>query len=179
MVAISMVWLWMYEPAAGVINEAMKLIGLPKQDWLFDPRLALGGVVVMSVWKYIGYNMVIYLAGLQAIPTYLYDAAAIDGANVFQKFFKITWPMLRPVTFFLFVTGLIMNFNVFEQVLIMTDGGPQNTTTTIVHQIYIRAFSHFFLGYASAMAFVVVIIIALITMLNFKYGNQGVDVSVN
>jgi ABC-type sugar transport system permease subunit len=135
-------------------------------------------IILMSIWKYLGYNMIIYLAGLQTIPGYLYEAATIDGASGVQKFFKITLPMLRPVTFFLFVTGLINNFNVFEQVIIMTQGGPQNSTTTLVHQIYTRAFYDFFMGYASAMAFVAVLIIAMITLVNFRYGNQGVDLDI-
>ena len=178
MVAISMVWLWMYEPAAGIINHFMTLLGLNKQNWLHDPALALPCIVIMSVWKFLGYYMVIYLAGLQAIPDYLYEAAIIDGASEVQKFRLITFPMLRPVTFFLFVTGLILNFNVFEQVLIMTNGGPQNATTTVVHQIYIRAFFQFLLGYGSALAFFVVVIIAVITTLNFKYGSKGIDVGI-
>jgi ABC-type sugar transport system permease subunit len=178
MVAISMVWLWMYEPASGVINHIMTILGLPKQNWLHDPALAMPCIIGMSVWKFLGYYMVIYLAGLQAIPAYLYEAATIDGANYLQKFRKITFPMLKPVTFFLFVTGLIMNFNVFEQVLIMTNGGPQNTTTTVVHQIYIRAFFQFLLGYGSALAFFIVIIIAIITMINFRYGSRGVDIGL-
>ncbi len=135
-------------------------------------------VATMGVWKYIGYNMVIFLAGLQTIPTHLYESATIDGAKILQKFFHITLPMLRPVTFFLFVTGLINNFNVFEQVLIMTQGGPLNATTTLVHQVYLRAFYDFFMGYGSAMAFVAVVVIAFVTFLNFRFGSRGVDIEL-
>jgi ABC-type sugar transport system permease subunit len=178
MAAVAMVWLWMYEPAQGAFNRVLTLVGIPKLNWLHDAKTALPSLIVMSVWKYLGYNMVIYLAGLQTIPEYLYEAATIDGANSVQKFLRITVPMLRPVTFFLFVTGLINNFNVFEQVIIMTDGGPLNSTTTIVHQVYIRAFYDFFMGYASAMAFVSVIIIGAITFFNFRLGSRGVDLEV-
>ena len=178
MVAASMVWIWMYEPSQGIFNIFLAGIGIPKLAFLHNAQWALFSIILMSVWKYLGYNMVIYLAGLQTIPAYLYEAATIDGATPTQQFSKITLPMLRPVTFFLFVTGLINNFNVFEQVIIMTQGGPQNSTTTIVHQVYIRAFFDFFMGYASAMAFVAVVIVALITLFNFKYGSQGVDLDV-
>jgi len=175
MVSMSMVWLWLYEPSQGVFNQILSSAGFPKILWLHDVSTALPSIIVMSIWKFLGYYIIIYLAGLQGIPNYLYEAATIDGATTIQKFFKITFPMLKPVTFFLFVTGLINNFNVFEQILIMTDGGPMNSTTTIVHQVYARAFFDFLLGYASAIAFVGVIIIAIITFLNFKYGNQGAD----
>ncbi len=178
MVAASMVWIWMYEPSQGIFNHFLAALGIPKISFLHNAQWALPSIILMSIWKYLGYNMIIYLAGLQTIPGYLYEAATIDGASGVQKFFKITLPMLRPVTFFLFVTGLINNFNVFEQVIIMTHGGPQNSTTTLVHQIYTRAFYDFFMGYASAMAFVAVLIIAMITLLNFRYGNQGVDLDV-
>ena len=178
MVAISMVWLWMFEPAAGIFNHVLHAAGLPKQNWLHDVRLALPCIIGVSVWKLLGYNMVIYLAGLQGIPDYLYEAATIDGAGVLAKFRYVTLPMLRPVTFFLFVTGLILNFNVFEQVLIMTNGGPLNSTTTVVHQVYVRAFNEFLLGYAAAMSFFVVLIIAVVTIVNFRYGSQGADLDV-
>ena len=178
MVAASMIWLWMFEPSQGAINDFLSNFGVKRIEWMYDVRYALPGLIIMGIWKNLGYNMVIYLAGLQTIPVYLYEAATIDGATPLQKFFKITLPMLAPVTFFLFVTGLIFNFNVFEQVLIMTNGGPLNSTTTIVHQVYTRAFFQFLMGYASAMAVFAVLIIAAITLANFRYGNQGVDLDV-
>lgn len=178
MVAVAMVWLWMYEPSQGTFNRILTMFGIPKVAWLHEADTALASLIIMGVWKYIGYNMVIFLAGLQTIPIHLYESATIDGASVLQKFFHITLPMLRPVTFFLFVTGLINNFNVFEQVIIMTQGGPLNATTTLVHQVYLRAFYDFFMGYASAMAFVAVVIIAFITFLNFRFGSRGVDIEL-
>jgi len=175
MVAVSMVWLWMYEPSHGIFNVLLDSLGLPKIKWLYDTKFALLSIIIMSVWKFIGYNMVIYLAGLQGIPRDLYESASVDGAGVWRKFRHITLPMLKPVTFFLVVTGLINNFNVFEQIQILTNGGPMNATTTIVHQIYNRAFNEFQLGYAASMAIVLLGIIALITVTNFKYGNQTYD----
>jgi ABC-type sugar transport system permease subunit len=178
MVAVSMVWFWMYEPSHGVVNKMLGLFGIQGKLWLYDANWALPAIIIMSVWKYIGYYMVIYLAGLQSIPGYLYEAATVDGASAAQKFFRITVPMLRPVTFFLFVTGMINNFNVFEQVRILTDGGPMNSTTTVVHQIYTRAFTDFLMGYASSQAFLVLTVVAFLTLIFFKYGQKGVETEV-
>jgi ABC-type sugar transport system permease subunit len=122
--------------------------------------------------------MTIYLAGLQGIPPELYEAATIDGAGSVKRFFNITVPMLRPVTFFLFITGMIQNFNMFEQIQIMTLGGPVNTTSTVVHQIYNRAFESMLFGYAAAQSVILLLIIAIVTLINFKYGQKGVDTSL-
>ncbi|UCF98538.1 MAG: sugar ABC transporter permease [Spirochaetaceae bacterium] len=178
MVAVSMIWFWIYEPSHGILNKLLALFGIGGQNWLYDVTWALPSIIVMSVWKYMGYYMVIYLAGLQGIPVYLYEAAKIDGTNAIQRFINITLPMLRPVTFFLFVTGVINNFNVFEQVLILTNGGPMNSTTTVVHQIYIRAFTDFLMGYAAAQAFFVLIVVTLLTLLFFRHGSRAVDLEV-
>ena len=178
MVAVSMVWLWIYDPILGFLNNLFRLVGLPPQKWLFDVHLALPSIIVMSIWKFIGYNMIIYLAGMQSIPGSLYEAAEIDGASGIQKFFRITVPMLRPITFFLFIIACIRSFNVFEQVNVMTDGGPMGATTTIVHQIYERAFATFEMGYACSMAVFVLIVTLTFTVLNLKYGNKGTDTSV-
>ena len=175
MVAAAMIWLWMFEPSNGIFSRALKIFGFPGQKWLFDPATALGTIIVVSIWKALGYYMVVYIAGLQSIPQYLYEAAKIDGASAWRRFWNITFPMLNPITFFLFVTGFINNFRVFEQVQIMTNGGPMNATTTIVHQIYNRAFNEMALGYAAAEAVLLLIIVFAITMLNFRYGNQGND----
>lgn len=176
MVAVSMIWFWIYEPSHGILNKLLAVFGIEGQNWLYDVKWALPAIIVMSIWKYMGYYMVIYLAGLQGIPAYLYEAAKIDGANAVRRFFHITLPMLKPITFFLFVTGIINNFNVFEQVLILTNGGPMNSTTTVVHQIYTRAFTDFLMGYAAAQAFFVLVIITLLTLVFFKYGSRTVDI---
>lgn len=178
MVAVSMIWIWMLEPSQGTFNRFLSMLGLQKINWLDDTTWAMPSIIVMAVWKNMGYYIVIFLAGLQTIPDYLLEAATIDGASKLQKFFRITIPLLRPITFFLFITGLINNFNVFEQVLVMTDGGPSNSTTTIVHQIYLRAFTEFVLGYASAIACVAMAIVLIITLINFGYGSKRTDVGV-
>lgn len=179
MVAISMVWLWIYDPNLGILNKVLVAFGISPQRWLFDTDLALPSIMIMSIWKFIGYNMIIYLAGLQNIPKSLYEAAVVDGASGIQQFFKITVPMLRPVTFFLFVIASIKSFNGFEQVNVLTDGGPMNATTTIVHQIYERAFRDFQMGYASSMAVFLLVVTLIFTLLNFRFGNQGTDTGIN
>lgn len=173
MVAASTIWYWIYDPAKGLLNTAFNMVGLASKNWLFDTRMALGCIIVMTIWKTIGYNMIIYIAALQGIPAELYEAARIDGVTVVRKFFDITLPMLSPTTFFLFVMSCIGSFNVFEQVNIMTDGGPSNSTTTIVHQIYQNAFLQFDMGYACSMTVVLIFITMMITILNFRYGNRN------
>ena len=175
MVSVSMLWLWIYEPATGVLNQTTKSLGLPATRWLYDQDLALTSLIVMGVWKMTGYNMVIYLAGLQQIPAHLYEAADIDGASALSKFVRITVPLVQPTTFFLFVINTIQSFSVFEQVNIMTEGGPNNATTTIVHQLYTRGFEEFQMGYASSMGVFLLGLIFVLTVLNFRYGRQGYD----
>lgn len=179
MVCISMVWLWVFDPTFGVLNMILKALGFSTKQWLQDPDMAMFCIILMSIWKSCGYSMVIFLSGLTSIPDSLYEAASLDGANAIRKFWHITWPMLRPTTFFLLVTGIVNSFSVFEQVNIMTGGGPLKRTTTIVHQIYRRGFLEFKMGYASAMSVVLLAFSILITALVFKYGSGGQDVDVS
>jgi len=185
LVAISMVWMWLYDPTYGLLNYGLELIAraataltgrqmmIPPQTWLADPGQAMAAIVVMSIWRGLGYNMVIYLAGLQGIPEHLYEAAIIDGATAWQRFKAITWPLLRPATAFIFVVSVIGSSQVFAQVYVMTNGGPNNATTTIVHQIFQNAFSFMKMGYASAMAFVLFGIIFLLSLLNLRLLRGG------
>ncbi len=168
MVAVSIVWLYMYNPQVGLFNTILRKFGIPNQAWLFNPKLALPSLMLMGVWKNLGVNMIIYLAALQGIPRMYIEAAELDGATGWQVFWKVTWPLLSPATFFIIVTNLIGTIQVFDQIYVMTNGGPANATTTAVHQIYLRAFQQFHMGYASAMAFCLSIIIFALTALNFK-----------
>jgi ABC-type sugar transport systems, permease components len=179
MVCISMVWLWIYDPTFGVLNIILKAFGASTKQWLQDPKMAMFCIILMSIWKSCGYSMVIFLSGLTSIPDSLYEAASLDGGTALQKFWHITWPMLRPTTFFLLVTGVVNSFSVFEQVNIMTGGGPLKKTTTIVHQIYRRGFLEFKMGYASAMSVVLLLFSMLITFFIFKYGSGGQDIDVS
>lgn len=178
MISAALVWLWIFDPAHGFLNQFLKLFGLTPQRWLFDLKYALASLTVMGIWKILGYVIVIYLSGLQNIPHELYEAAEIDGAGEVRKFWKITVPMLTPTTFFVFVMLVIQSFNAFDQIKVMTDGGPMNATTTVVHQIYQRAFMFYDMGSASAMTAILVVITATLSLLNFRYGNQGADISL-
>ncbi len=168
MVAVAMIWIQLFDPLYGVVSTALESIGLKGIDWLGDPNLAMPSVILVSVWKVIGWNMLIYLAGLQGIPDSLKEAAAIDGASPWQSFWRITLPLLQPTTFFIFVTSLIGAFQVFDQVYVMTGGGPANATTTLVHQIYNAAFKALDMGYAAAMSFVLFGIILVVSLLSTR-----------
>ncbi len=168
MVAVAMIWIQLFDPLYGLISNALESIGITGVDWLGDPHLAMPTVVAVSVWKSIGWTMLIYLAGLQGIPDSLKDAAAIDGASGWQSFWKISLPLLRPTTFFIFVTSLIGAFQVFDQVYVMTGGGPANATTTLVHQIYNAAFKALDMGYAAAMSFVLFGIILAVSLVSIR-----------
>ena len=178
MVSIAIIWMWIFDPSRGILNQLMKWVGLPQRRWLFDVKLALPSLIVMGIWKLIGYNMIIYLAGLQTIPRYLYESAEIDGASKLRQFFNITIPMLKPTTFFLFVISVIQSFNAFDQIKVMTDGGPMNSTTTVVHQAYQQGFTLYEMGYSAAITIFLILITLGLTLLNFKYGKQGTDVSL-
>ena len=173
MVAVSMIWLLIYDPAYGHANFFLKALGITPLKWLQNPDTALISIIIMSIWKGIGYNMIINLAGLQNIPRSFYEVAQLDGANYAQKTWYIILPMMRPTTFFLLVTGMIGSFNVFEQVNIMTGGGPANATTTIIHQVYLNGFTYFNMGYASAQSVMLIIIVLIVTMVNFKINSQS------
>jgi multiple sugar transport system permease protein len=168
MVAVSMIWIQLFDPLYGVLSNALEAVGVRGINWLGDPNLAMPSIVAVSVWKVIGWNMLIYLAGLQGIPEYLKEAAAIDGANRWQSFSKITLPLLQPTTFFIFVTSLIGAFQVFDQVYVMTGGGPANATTTLVHQIYNAAFKSLDMGYAASMSFVLFAMILVVSLFSFR-----------
>jgi ABC-type sugar transport system permease subunit len=172
LVAVSMVWLFLYEPGSGILNKLLGAVGLPRSDWLFDEKLALPCLIAMNVWKNMGYVMILYLAALQSVPQSLTDAARVDGAGFFRRTWHVALPSIRPVSYFLLATLSIECFKTFDQVRIMTNGGPVDATTTITHQIYIRAFSEFKMGYASAMSVVLFAIVLAITLLSLRFGGQ-------
>ena len=165
MVAVSMLWKWLLSTNHGLVNYFIGLIGLPPVNWLLDPRWAMPGLILMSIWKGTGFNMVIFLAGLQGIPRVYYEVADIDGANWWHKFRHVTLPLLSPATFFIIITTMIHSFQIFQQAYIMTEGGPQESTTTIVYYVYKNAFEWFHMGYACAQAVLLLIILILATYL--------------
>ena len=167
-VAVSLIWLLLYDPSVGVLNYLLQLVGLPRSEWLQSPQTSLLSIIVFTVWKNIGYNMVIYLAGLQGIPDHLYEAAEIDGAGNWDKFWSVTVPLLQPTTFFVVVVWFIGALQMFIQVLILTQGGPLDSAITVVYLVYSNAFEYLKMGYAAAMSFVLFIFIGPITYLNTR-----------
>lgn len=172
-VASAMLWLWIFNPEFGLANALLDKLGLPKQLWLLDPNWAKPAFIFMSLWG-VGGTMVIFLAGLQGVPAELYEAASIDGASTLQRFRRITLPMLTPVIFFNLLIGLIDSFQIFSSAYIMTDGGPQNRTLFYVLYLYRNGFKYFQMGYASALAWVLFLIVLLVTLLQFRLSKRWV-----
>lgn len=165
-VAVGAVWRVIYNPNFGLLNSALGLFGLPAQRWLSDPNLALPAVTAVAIWKGLGYDIVIFLAGLQGISPVYYEAATVDGASAWQRFRHITWPLLSPVTFFVLVIGIINSFKVFSLIHVMTPkGGPLNSTEVLVFYIYRLAFQEFKFGLAAAVAFILFAIVLGITII--------------
>jgi multiple sugar transport system permease protein len=180
MIAVALMWRWMYNPTSGILNYVLNnlfsLFGLPwtAPDWLQSRTWAMPAIILMSVWKGLGYNMVLYLAGLQGIPRHLYEAAEIDGASGWHKFRHITLPLLTPTTFFIVIISIIGSFQVFEQAYIMTQGGPARATVTSVYYIYENGFQWYRMGYASAVAWVLFALIMLVTLIQWRYQDRWV-----
>jgi multiple sugar transport system permease protein len=168
-VAISLVWRWMFQPDVGLFNNLLGRIGVSPQPWLSSPAAALPSLMLMSTWMYAGYMMVIFLAGLQSIPETLYESARMDGAGAWQRFRRITLPLLRPTLLFILVTMVIFMFQVFTAVYVMTEGGPLHATDVVVYHIYRTAWEYLRMGYASAMAWVLFALVFLVTLLQFRW----------
>lgn len=168
-VAVSVVWITLLDPNVGVLNWLLGLVGLPPVNWLGDPMWAMPALVIITIWKGLGFTMVIWLAGMQAIPRELYDAAKVDGANAVQSFRYLTVPLLAPTTAFLLITGIIASFQVFTPVYVMTKGGPLDSTDVVVYRIFERAFDELKMGYASALAWVLFAVIFALTAIQFWF----------
>jgi len=167
-VAVAFVWIWLYIPHDGLVNSALSVVGIQGPAWLISDTWAMPALIAMSVWKGFGFGMVVFLAGLQAIPQQLYEAATIDGTGPWQRFRHVTLPMLSPSVFFVMVTSVIASFQVFDQALIMTEGGPGSSTTTLVMYIYRTAFQNYDQGYAAAESLVLFGFIVVITAVQFR-----------
>ena len=176
--AVAIVWNFIYHPDFGLLNKILDIFSINAQTWLQDPFWAMPCIIFMSVWKGLGYNVIIFLAGLQNIPKHLYEAARIDGASRWQQFRHITWPLLSPTTFFIFTISVIGSFQVFSQVYMMTPrGGPLKSTMVVVYYLYRKAFEQFEFGYALSMAFVLFMIIFACTLFNKLYLEKKVHYS--
>lgn len=178
-VALYMLWRWIYNPEFGLLNTLIRAVSgdlLNGPKWLESVAWAKPALILMSIWTNMGgYNMVLYLAGLQGIHPDLYEAAEIDGANGWQKFWNVTWPMLSPTTFFIFVMSVIGGFQGgFEAAYVMTGGGPAGSTTTIDYYIFNNAYVWFKMGYAASIAWVLFALIFMVTIFNWKFGGKVV-----
>jgi multiple sugar transport system permease protein len=168
LVAVAIVWRYLYHTRYGLFNYGLGKIGLGPIDWLGDPHWAMPAIILMAVWKSFGYNMLIFIAGLQAIPEELYDAAQIDGASPWKQFWAITLPMLAPTLVFISVITMIGYFQLFAEPYVMTQGGPLRSTTSVVLLMYEEGFRWWRMGYAAAIAFVLFIVILIATLLQFR-----------
>jgi ABC-type sugar transport system permease subunit len=176
-VAIAMVWQWMYNPEFGIINYLLGKINIGPFPWLTSPDTALLSLMLMGIWINMGYQMVIFLAGLQGIPIHLYEAAMIDGANRWKTFWYVTLPLLRPTTFFILVTSIIGSFQVFSSIYVMTGGGPARSTDVVVYYIYRNAWDYMKMGYSAAASWILFLIILFVTYLQFKYLKKDISYS--
>jgi len=175
LVAVALVWQWMYHADFGLLNYLGALVGLPPVDWLGNPRTALVAVMIVSIWVQVGYQMIVFLAGLHGIPPDYLDAARVDGANRWQRFWRVTFPLLRPVTLFVLVTGVITSFQVFTLIYVLTDGGPLHATDVLVYRIYQMAWEFLQFGGASALALMLFALLFGVTWLQFRLLGKRVD----
>jgi multiple sugar transport system permease protein len=173
LVAVAVVWRYLYHPRFGIINYLLSQIGIQGVDWLGDPHWAMPALILLAIWKNFGYQMMIFLAGLQAIPDYLYEAARIDGAGWWRQFFHVTLPQLAPTTFFVTIMTIIGYFQFFAEPYVMTQGGPLNATLSIVLYLYQQGFRWWRMGYASAIAFILFIIVFFFAMIQLSLRKRG------
>lgn len=173
-VAISLVWFQFYAPERGVINRVLAVVGIEGPAWLSDSTWAMPAVILVAAWQGVGYPMVILIAGLQGIPTTLYEAATVDGASGWGRFYKITLPLLSPSLFFVLLTQIITSFQVFGIIFVMTSGGPANATNVIIYYLYQNAFAFGRLGYASAMAWSLFLMVAIFAFIQWRLQKKWV-----
>ena len=163
-VAAATIFKWVYAKQAGPLNQLVGLFGIPRQDWIFDETLVLPSLIVLAIWHRVPLNIIFYLAALQGVDRTLYEAARIDGANRWQQFRFVTWPLVTPTTFFvLIITTIALLVGAFDQISVMTNGGPLDASNVLVFNIYRTAFVYFQMGYASAMAYILFLVILAFT----------------
>ena len=165
MVVIAIVWQWIFDPNIGILNNVLRL----HINWLYDTHYAMLALIIVSVWKLIGYNMIIFLSSLSGISQSLFEAAKIDGANSLQVFKNVTVPMLSPAIFFVVIITAISSFQVFDLIFLMTEGGPLDSTNVLVYAVYQNAFEYFNIGKASAIAYVLFVIVLVLTLIQWNF----------
>lgn len=176
-VAVALLWKWIFNPEFGIANAILNFFGLPGLQWLNSPTWAMPALIIMSLWG-VGGGMLIYLAGLQGIPRQLYEAAELDGAGSWACFVNITLPMLTPTLFFQLITGIIGSFQIFTQAFVMTNGGPVNATLFYVLYLYRNAFQWWKMGYASALAWFLFVVILILTLIQFRLSKRWVHYDI-
>lgn len=172
-VVVGLLWLWLMDPNIGIINEALRALGLGTVPFLSLPSTAMASVALINIWQYVGYTALLLFAGLQAIPGSVYEAASIDGATEGQMFWKVTIPLLRPVLVFVLVTSIIGSFQIFDTVAITTKGGPINATKVINYYIYEQAFTRFNMGYATAISMILFLILVFVSLVQMRLMRAG------
>ncbi len=173
LVAVSILWRFIYHPRFGILNYVLSLIGIHGVDWLGDPHWAMPAIILMAVWKNFGYNMIIFIAGLQNIPEDLYEAADIEGASAWRQFKDITLPMLAPTTLFVGIITMIGYFQLFAEPYVMTQGGPLNSTLSIVLYMYQEGFRWWNMGYSAALAFILFFIILVVSLIQLRLQRES------
>jgi multiple sugar transport system permease protein len=163
-VAVALLWMWIFNPKFGLLNYLLALIGISGPAWLYDPNWAMPAIILTSIWKDTGFFMIMFLAGLQSIPDIYYEAAKIDGAGNVNRFYRITLPLLTPTAFFAMIIALINSFQVFDQVWIMTQGGPAGSTSVVVEQIVRNAFDYSRMGYAATISWALFLLVFIATL---------------
>lgn len=164
MAAISVVWSWIFEPRVGILNFIMRLVGLPESQWLQSSRTAMVSVLIVTIWKSLGWTMIFYMEAIRKVPQNLLESAAIDGANGFWRFVKITLPLISPTTLFLIIMSTISSLQAYDQIQVLTQGGPAGATRTLLYYYYQEAFQNFNTGKASAVAVILVIITVVLSL---------------
>jgi multiple sugar transport system permease protein len=176
LVAVALIAAWLFNDNYGIINAALSAVGIGDVPWLSSARWAMISLIIATLWIRLGFNMVIYLAALQSIPTELYDAARVDGASGWRRFRHITWPLLGPTTFLLVIINIIYSLHVFDLIYVMTGGGPGFSTTVLVQYIYQMAFTEGQMGYASAIGVVLYLLLLVFTVFQWRVTRQSENV---
>jgi len=172
-VVVGLIWLWMLNPILGIVDAFLKAVGLPAQPFLGSTAQALPTIAGMNIWEYMGFTGILFYAGLQTIPTSLYEAAQLDGAGEWKMFWRVTLPLLRPVTAFVVITSVIGSFQVFDTIAVTTTGGPVNSTRVLVWYIYEQAFQQFKMGYGAAMATFLFVLLGIVALVQFRLFRTG------
>ncbi len=176
LVAVSVVFKALLQPTNGPVNQMLRAIGVENPPgWFGDSKWALASIILLTVWRDLGYYIIVYLAAIKGVSKELYESASIDGAGNITQFFKITLPMVRPTVFFLMVTGIIGSFKAFDQIAVTTQGGPGSSSSVLAYYVYNSAFNYYKMGYASSMAWVLFVLIFIVTALQWKFQSMDVE----